>query len=111
MKKAMLRFAVVFLMIFSGVLVATAAPTSQPATGPTPFPEKEKDWPGKGVIRAFGFMVGERKAIWSRRAAEQGAIVFVGDSLTGGWKDLAKDFPKRKVANCGVGGDVSRGAL
>ena len=36
---------------------------------------------------------------------------FVGDSLTGGWKNLAKDFPKLKVANRGLGGDVSRGAL
>jgi lysophospholipase L1-like esterase len=90
--------------------IGAAHGADQPA-GPTPFPKDEKDWPGKGVIRSFPFMVGERKAIWARREADQGAIVFVGDSLTGGWKNLAGDFPKLKVANCGVGGDVSRGAL
>jgi lysophospholipase L1-like esterase len=90
--------------------IGAARGADHPA-GPTPYPASEKDWPGKGVIRTFGFMVGERKAIWARREADQGAIVFIGDSLTGGWKNLAADFPKLKVANCGVGGDVSRGAL
>jgi lysophospholipase L1-like esterase len=76
-----------------------------------PDPKNEAAWPGKGVIRSFDFMVGERKAFWTQRDKDQGAIVFVGDSLTGGWKNLAKDFPKLKVANRGVGGDVSRGVL
>lgn len=80
-------------------------------TGPTPFPENDQDWPGKGVIRKFGFMVGERKAFWEHRQKDQEAVVFVGDSLTGGWKSLARDFPKLKVANRGLGGDVSRGLL
>jgi len=79
--------------------------------GPTPFPEQDADWPGKGVVRKFGFMVGERKAFWTQRKQDQGAVVFVGDSLTGGWKSLARDFPKLKVANRGLGGDVSRGVL
>jgi lysophospholipase L1-like esterase len=38
-------------------------------------------------------------------------VAFVGDSLIGGWKNLAESFPQWKVANCGVGGDVSRGVL
>jgi lysophospholipase L1-like esterase len=79
--------------------------------GPTPYPSNDRDWPGKGVVRSFGYMVGERKAFWTQRQKDQGAVVFVGDSLTGGWKNLAGDFPKLKVANRGVGGDVSRGAL
>jgi lysophospholipase L1-like esterase len=81
--------------------------------GPTSYPDPKNEalWPGKGPIRAFGFMVGERQAFWNNRQKDQGAVVFVGDSLTGGWKNLAKDFPKFKVANRGVGGDVSRGAL
>src|SRR5205823_5411876 len=62
-------------------------------------------------IRTFPFMVGERAAFWKQREKDQGAVVFVGDSLTGGWKSLAKDFPKLKVANRGLGGDVSRGVL
>ncbi|MCX7009376.1 MAG: GDSL-type esterase/lipase family protein [Kiritimatiellaeota bacterium] len=81
--------------------------------GPTPYPDpkNESAWPGKGPIRAFGFMVGERQAFWAKRQQDQGAVVFVGDSLTGGWKNLAKDIPKLKVANRGLGGDTSRGAL
>jgi lysophospholipase L1-like esterase len=103
-------------MIFAAVFVASLASrntavAADAAGGPTPFPEKDKDWPGKGVIRKFDFMVGERKAFWKHRTDDQGAVVFAGDSLTGGWKNLAKDFPKLKVANRGLGGDVSRGLL
>lgn len=49
-------------------------------------------------------------ALASCRSAGRSGASFV-KWLTGGWKNLAKDFPKIKVANRGVGGDVSRGAL
>jgi len=95
-----------------------AAAEPQPAAvanpdGPKPYPDPKNEaaWPGKGPIRSFDFMVGERKAFWANRQKDQGAVVFVGDSLTGGWKNLAKDFSKLKVANRGLGGDTSRGAL
>lgn len=83
------------------------------AKGPTPYPQDDRDWPGKGVIRGknFSWIPAERAAFWANRVKDQGAIVFAGDSLTGGWKTLAQDFPKFKVANRGVGGDVSRGLL
>src|SRR5262245_51638142 len=93
---------------------AVAAAEPKPgADGPTPYPDPKNEaaWPGKGPIRSFDFMAGERRAFWSKRQQDQGAVAFVGDSLTGGWKNLARDFPKLKVANRGVGGDVSRGAL
>jgi lysophospholipase L1-like esterase len=95
-----------------GAPTVTAEPKSA-VDGPKPYPDPKNEaaWPGKGVIRSFGFMVGERKAFWASRQKDLDAVVFVGDSLTGGWKNLAKDFPKLKVANRGVGGDVSRGAL
>jgi len=102
----LLMIAAVWMGVMASVAVAEDA-----ASGPTPFPKKDQDWPGKGVVRKFDFMVGERKAFWQHRASDQGAVVFVGDSLTGGWKTLAKDFPKMKVANRGLGGDVSRGVL
>lgn len=94
----------------------SAAPkpaTGDNTSGPTLYPDAKNEaaWPGKGVIRSFGWMAGERKAFWKQRQKDEGAVVFVGDSLTGGWKNLAKDFPKLKVANRGIGGDVSRGAL
>ena len=77
----------------------------------TPYPDNEKDFPGKGPARKFGYMQGERDAFWKQREKDKAAIVFVGDSLTGGWKNLAKDFPNLKVANRGVGGDTSRNVL
>ncbi len=97
----------------SGAAVVEKAklPAAAPATLATPYPDKEKDFPGKGPARKFPFMQGERDAFWKQREKDQGAIVFVGDSLTGGWKSLAKDFPNLKVANRGVGGDTSRNVV
>jgi lysophospholipase L1-like esterase len=92
---------------------AAPAEPKPAADGPVPYPDPKDEaaWPGKGPIRAFGYMAGERQAFWRNRQRDQGAVAFVGDSLTGGWKNLAKDFPKLKTANRGIGGDVSRGAL
>ena len=83
--------------------------------GPTPYPDAKDDaaWPGRGAIRCFDWMVQNRASFWTKRAQDQGAVVFVGDSLTGQWKlpQLAAAFPKLKVANRGIGGDVTRGLL
>ena len=84
---------------------------SAPESGPTPYPAKAEDWPGKGVVRVFGWMKGNREFFWTEREKKQGAIVFAGDSLTGNWKTLGADFPGTLVANRGIGGDVSRGLL
>jgi len=62
-------FAALFLSALAGVNVALARRCRH---RPTPFPEKDKDWPGKGVIRKFDFMVGERKAFWKQRKNDQG---------------------------------------
>lgn len=86
-------------------------PAATPASGPTPYPRDAKDWPGQGAIRTFGWMVDNRKAFWAQRERAQGAVVFAGDSLIGGWTTLAKDFPSFPVANRGIGGDVTRGLL
>ena len=58
----------------------------------------------------FEWMPMNRKAFWSEREASQGKIVFVGDSIVGGWK-LDKDFAGKPVINRGIGGDTSRGLL
>ena len=44
------------------------------------------------------------------KAADQGAIVFLGDSITRKW-DLTKAFPDLKAANRGIAGDTTRGML
>ena len=83
------------------------------ADAPTPYPDVKQDaaWPGKGPIRTFPYMRDNRAYFWSQRTKDQGAVVFVGDSLTGGWKGLGAAFAKLKIANRGVGGDTSRGIL
>lgn len=79
--------------------------------GPSPYPKDPAAWPGKGAIRVFGWMSQNRQAFWRERSLKQHAVVFAGDSLVGGWKTLDRDFPGLKVANRGIGGDVSRGLV
>lgn len=83
------------------------------ADGPTPYPDQKNEaaWPGTGPIRVHDWMKDNRAWFWTQRAASQGRVVFVGDSLTGNWKDLAAAFPGLAVANRGIGGDTSRGLL
>lgn len=100
-----------------GLLCAflAASPASRAAEGPTPFPDPkdESAWPGQGPIRVFPWMVDNRAYFWTRRNTDQGAVVFVGDSLTGNWKlsDMKAALPDLVTANRGMGGDVSRGVL
>ena len=97
------------------VLMICVATILRAADGPTPYPDAKNDkaWPGVGPIRMFGWMVENRASFWKQRDKDQGAVVFAGDSLTGGWdvKKMTAAFPKLKVANRGIGGDVSRGLL
>jgi lysophospholipase L1-like esterase len=90
---------------------AVNASDSAARSAPTPYPERADDWPGKGVVRTFRWMKQNREFFWTERDKKQGAIVFAGDSQTGNWKTLGKDFPGTLVANRGIGGDVSRGLL
>ena len=103
-----------------GLALALAAATGSllnagDASAPTPFPDpkNESAWPGTGPIRVFDFMNDNRSYFWTQRQTALGAVVFVGDSLTGNWdaKQMAALFPKLKIANRGIGGDVSRGLL
>ncbi|MET0348368.1 MAG: GDSL-type esterase/lipase family protein [Rhizobacter sp.] len=96
--------------LVTGVAGATPPPEGA-ASGPTPYPTNTKDWPGQGAIRVFGWMTENRKAFWPERERKQGAVVFAGDSLIGGWRTMAKDFPELNVANRGIGGEPTRGLL
>lgn len=79
--------------------------------GPTPYPKRDEDWPGRGEIRLFDFMPEYRQKFWEERQAAQGSVVFTGDSLTESWETLDADFPGLHVANRAIGGEVSRGLL
>jgi lysophospholipase L1-like esterase len=103
-------------LLLAALICLTAAPVlSARADGPTPFPDvkDEAAWPGKGPIRVFPWMVENRNYFWTRRTNDQGAIVFVGDSLTGNWKlgDMKTALPGFHMANRGIGGDGTRGVL
>ena len=86
---------------------ASAADVSQ-------FPSLDK-LPGKvpptvwaGLARAWS----GAHARWQATASsDTGAVVFLGDSITEGWRTLAQDFPNLKVANRGIGGDITSGVL
>lgn len=103
------------LLITAIAALNLLSPLHAADSGPTPYPDPktESAWPGKGPIRLFGWMVDNRKYFWTQREKDQGAVVFAGDSLTGNWKiaDMQKAFPNLKIANRGIGGDVSRGLL
>src|SRR4051812_50114184 len=96
-------------------LLVTGGLRASEASGPTPFPDAgdERAWAGTGPIRVHPWMRDNRAWFWSQRAAAQGSVVFVGDSLTGNWKAEAMKaaFPGMRIANRGIGGDVSRGGL
>ncbi len=69
--------------------------------------------PGEGPMQSgiwFRPLWETRREQWAKDAsADQGAVVFFGDSITQGWKSLATDFPNFKVANRGISGDTTRG--
>src|SRR6266568_9507665 len=94
--------------IGAGATASAASAPAQAASGPTPFPKDAKDWPGKGAIRIFGYMNDYRNSYWRERERKQGSVVFVGDSLVGGWQQLGEDLPGVPVANRGIGGEPTR---
>lgn len=99
--------------LFCLIALLLAAPAAFAQNGPTPYPDPsdESAWPGQGPIRVFQWMKDNRAFYWTQREKDQEAWVLVGDSLIGNWKGLKAAFPGRKVANRGIGGDVSRGVL
>jgi len=95
------------------------APAAAPVQAKEPMlglPETDERLPGKGPIRRadwFRKIWNERRSSWAKRVQQdQGALVFLGDSITQGWgDDLGGAFPGVKVANRGIGGDTTRGIL
>lgn len=71
--------------------------------------------PGKGPVQKgdwFDGVWGQRRAEFRQRAlGDQGAVVFLGDSITQGWGEPGKYFPKYRCANRGISGDTTRGIL
>ena len=96
-------------------LDASIAPSTNPGTS-IELPENDTGLPGAGPIRRadwFRQLWFERRSQWLKRTAlDQGAVVFLGDSITQLWGDeLGRSFSGLQVANRGISGDTSRGVL
>lgn len=80
------------------------------------LPETDEGLPGVGPIRRYDWFKNlwkHRRSLWQDRVElDQKAVVFLGDSITQGWKDdLGGTFGEMKVANRGISGDTTRGML
>ncbi|MCX6954154.1 MAG: GDSL-type esterase/lipase family protein, partial [Verrucomicrobia bacterium] len=80
------------------------------------IPATDDGLPGEGPIRRaewFQKMWTDRRTFFaSREKNDQGALVFLGDSITQGWgTTLNGTFLGLKVANRGISGDTTRGVL
>ncbi len=105
------------------VAAATLGPLPTPAQTAAPaaesrfqIPAMDEGLPGVGPIRRYDWFCnlwsGHRSAWAARVAQDQGAVVFLGDSITDYWKDdLGGHFPGLKIANRGIAGDTTRGVL
>lgn len=71
---------------------------------------------GEGPVRRYDWFRNlwkSKRTAWAKEVEiKQGALVFLGDSITQGWgDDLKGAFGKTKVANRGISGDTTRGML
>ena len=111
--------------IVSAFLIAlTLLTTSQPSRSqdakPTAnsftIPATDEGLPGAGPIRRYEWFQNlwtKKRSAWAESVEkDQGAVVFLGDSITQGWGDDFKNaFPGLKTANRGISGDTTRGML
>lgn len=113
-------FALVGLFAVLGSSAHAARVIPEPpliAPNPDPFWPADHIFPGKGVVWAsnrFHNVNYERRLLFSQnREKDQGGVVFLGDSITQGWKDLETAFPEipLKIVNRGINGDTTPNVL
>ena len=80
------------------------------------MPPTNDGMPGEGSVRRADWFLpiwAERRSRFAGRVAQdQGALVFLGDSITSGFgDDCGGYFPGAKLANRGISGDTTRGVL
>lgn len=90
--------------------------SSPERTGPYALPATDDGLPGVGPLRRYEWFQNlwhRKRSQWAQQVEQdQGALVFLGDSITQGWgDDLGGSFPGVKVANRGISGDTTRGML
>ena len=109
------NLAAALLLVLMSSHTATAQKTVETATK-FEVPATDEGLPGAGPIRRYDWfrkLWQARRSAWAKEAmADQGAVVFLGDSITQGWgKTLGDSFRGMKVANRGISGDTTRGML
>jgi lysophospholipase L1-like esterase len=109
------RFLLVALVVTAGG-AAVGLPSVARQADRFTLPATDEGLRGSGPLRRHDWFQNvwrERRSAWARRVAQdQGAVVFLGDSITQGWeKTLGAAFPGVKIANRGINGDTSRGIL
>ena len=109
------------LLASAAIFPCRAQMTNAPASGTNDpsdvshFPGLE-NLPGKHPPHIWNGLAGvwaRAHARWKNTASNDvGAVVFLGDSITEGWNGtLARDFPNMRVADRGIGGDITCGVL
>lgn len=106
----LLKFSFTLLVFFSSPFVRAGTEFELPTV------EEERGLPGLGSLRRYDGYVKrwpEFRERWAQEVEkDQGAVVFLGDSITQGWgKEFKGLFPGMKLANRGIGGDTTRGML
>ena len=99
-----------------GTLISNAQNSATQAIDPFAIPATDDGLPGAGPIRRYDWfqqLWRERRSTWAKeRQKDEGAVVFLGDSITQLWGDaLPAAFPGVKIANRGISGDTTRGVL
>jgi lysophospholipase L1-like esterase len=115
----MFRRVLVSLFLFSvyiSQLDAQDAVVADPPEAKFVLPATDDGLPGAGPLRRqdwFQNVWRNRRSKFAADASKQsGAIVFLGDSITQGWKDNFRgNFGDANVANRGISGDTTRGML
>lgn len=103
--------------VCAGAAVRLHPAFAQPTTADAfTLPATDAGLRGSGPLRRHDWFQNvwrQRRSAWAKRVQQdQGAVVFLGDSITQGWeKSLSSAFPGMKIANRGIDGDTSRGVL
>lgn len=119
MKFSRALFIFAALLSLAPVFISTpAAAATAPAAAPADrfqIPATDDGLPGAGPVRRadwFQSVWRERRSAWARDVQkDQGALVFLGDSITQGWGNAGSSFTGIKIANRGISGDTTRGIL
>lgn len=95
---------------------ATAQKVAEAPATNFDIPATDDGLPGDGPIRRYDWFKNlwqNKRSGWAKQVQQdQGALVFLGDSITQGWGPTMGDaFAGVKVANRGISGDTTRGML